>query len=703
MSKNKIIYVIIVLLCSNVLRNKLYSQTNSINNELAAAKSDTAKANVYLKNADLLFRENPTKSFEYVKKGSFISKQLKFEPGIAKSYYILGNIYDNISLDTSYYYYKESLNLELKLRDNSQIAKLFTCLGTHFQKKKNPKFALGYYFKAVKIYEIIKDENGLAQCYMGIGNVFISKNNSKRALHFYNQSIDSYKKTKSKKIAAPMANAAIIYNQLGEIKKSKEMFLQALTISMNNKDFYYGAYIKDEIGDIFFKERKYQKALNYFLESLNIKRDKKFSKEMFANSYNHIANVYLAINNNKKALMYIDSLEPIVYKLNSNNLKIYFLDSKIRYYKNIDDYKNAYKYLSYYNQLQDSLSTDEMHKQMAEADAKHSAEKKEKEIDLLNKDNLIQKIKLAENLKQRNAFIIGIIFLTILIIIIYIGYSQKQKANKLITQQKKELESQKQKVVMQKSIIEQQQKDTIDSINYAKRIQYTLLANNSFFQNKLHSHFIFFKPKDIVSGDFYWATESNGFFYLAVCDSTGHGVPGAFMSLLNTRYLSEAINEKNITAPNEILNFARKRLIENIGSDGNQDGMDCILICINFESKIMLYASANNELILIRDNKLIELSKDKMPVGHSSKNESFNLYEQKLQTNDLLYLYTDGYADQFGGPKGKKYMKKQLNNMLLSNSHLSLELQKEKIHNNLTTWQGELEQVDDICIIAIKI
>ncbi len=255
----------------------------------------------------------------------------------------------------------------------------------------------------------------------------------------------------------------------------------------------------------------------------------------------------------------------------------------------------------------------------------------------------------------------------------------------------------------QKEIVQEKQKEIVDSINYAKRIQEALLSHGSYIQKNLPQHFVLFKPKDIVSGDFYWSTEHEDNFYLGVCDSTGHGVPGAFMSLLNAGFLNEAIKEKNILQPNEIFNYVRERLITSISNDGQQDGMDGILICINKKTNQITYSAANNEPVLVSKQSIIELSKDKMPIGKGEKKESFTLYTINANSGDSLYLYTDGYADQFGGPKGKKFKYKALNNMLISISHKTMIEQYTELENTLDQWRGNHEQVDDILVIGIRL
>ncbi|MBA3663871.1 MAG: SpoIIE family protein phosphatase [Bacteroidetes bacterium] len=258
--------------------------------------------------------------------------------------------------------------------------------------------------------------------------------------------------------------------------------------------------------------------------------------------------------------------------------------------------------------------------------------------------------------------------------------------------------------------LEEKNKEVLDSIHYAKRIQNTLLAHENFLQANLEEHFVFFKPKDIVSGDFYWATSADSqLFYLAVCDSTGHGVPGAFMSLLNISFLNEAITEKKLTEPGQIFDHVRKRLIENVSQDGGRDGMDAILCCFECDSNSgreitrLRYAAANNEPVLIRGNEVICLDKDKMPVGVGEKKDAFSSFSIEVKKGDCLYLFTDGYADQFGGPKGKKFKHRKLEEKLLEISGQPMRTQSELLESAFNEWRGGLEQIDDVLVVGIRI
>jgi serine phosphatase RsbU (regulator of sigma subunit) len=238
-----------------------------------------------------------------------------------------------------------------------------------------------------------------------------------------------------------------------------------------------------------------------------------------------------------------------------------------------------------------------------------------------------------------------------------------------------------------------------------------LLAHEDLLKKNLSEFSILFKPKDVVSGDFYWATEVVGGqqsavsekFYLAVCDSTGHGVPGAFMSLLNISFLNEAIIEKKMEKPGEVFDYVRKRLIENISQEGGQDGMDAILVCFDKKNNTVTYAAAHNAPLIIRKGEVIQLPTDKMPVGKGEKNIPFETRSIELQKGDLLYLYTDGFADQFGGAAGKKFKETNLKKLLAEIAGLPMNEQEKKLETEFESWKGELEQVDDTLIIGIRI
>lgn len=268
----------------------------------------------------------------------------------------------------------------------------------------------------------------------------------------------------------------------------------------------------------------------------------------------------------------------------------------------------------------------------------------------------------------------------------------------------------------QKAAIEEKNKEITDSINYAKRIQSALLAPAALLQKNLPEHFVLYKPKDIVSGDFYWASASrsdssrsdNSQFWLCAGDCTGHGVPGAFMSLLNISILNELVNEQKIATPDEVLNRQREQIIGALNPDGAlevaKDGMDCVLVKFDFSRKVLQFACANNPVIIVRDKQLTEFKPDKQPVGiHEGHTAPFTLHTWEWKPDDCIYLFTDGYGDQFGGPKGKKFRYAQLKENILWGTDHSMNERRAHLDQSFEQWRGNLEQVDDVLIIGIRL
>ncbi len=267
---------------------------------------------------------------------------------------------------------------------------------------------------------------------------------------------------------------------------------------------------------------------------------------------------------------------------------------------------------------------------------------------------------------------------------------------------------QKQIVEEQKKVVEEKHKEITDSINYAERIQRALLASKELLDENLNDYFIVFNPKDVVSGDFYWASKlSNGNFALVTCDSTGHGVPGAIMSIVNIASLKEALLQ-GITSPDLFLNETRRLIIENLKNDGSaeggKDGMDGSLLSFDFKSNVLKCASANNPIWIIRNKELIEIKADRFPIGkHDRDNTSFTLHSINLQKGDVVYTLTDGFPDQFGGLTGKKFKHKHLKELLLKIANEPMQTQQQKLNNAFESWKGDLEQVDDVCLIGVRI
>jgi serine phosphatase RsbU (regulator of sigma subunit) len=275
------------------------------------------------------------------------------------------------------------------------------------------------------------------------------------------------------------------------------------------------------------------------------------------------------------------------------------------------------------------------------------------------------------------------------------------------------VENQKALVEDQKKIVEEKNKDIIDSINYAQRIQKALLKEEERVSMHLPDHFILFKPKDIVSGDFYWSLEKEQYFYMAAVDCTGHGVPGGFMSMLGIAFLNEITSGTVALTPAEILNQLRDKILKELGQTGgeeeSQDGMDISLMRMDLKTREIQWSGANNPLWLIKTNgnskqsPLMEIPPDKQPIGYYPLMKPFTNHIIKDEKDSLIYLFSDGYADQFGGPNGKKFKYKQLQDVLLGIYDRPLTEQKKILEQKFNEWKGNMYQIDDVLIMGIRV
>ena len=351
---------------------------------------------------------------------------------------------------------------------------------------------------------------------------------------------------------------------------------------------------------------------------------------------------------------------------------------------------------------------------------------KQKEIEIrtnqiTEQDSLIsaQKVIMFEQLKaiekQRLLLYFAIIALALvsgLVYYIYRGYKIKKEANikleeknRLISAQKDEIQKQKEIAENQRDLITYQKKHITDSIHYAKRIQTALLPSLELFSDEI-DHFVLYKPRDIVSGDFYWVAKIDGQQMVIAADCTGHGVPGAFMSMLGVSLLNEIILNKKITQPDQVLNILREYIIlslkQVVQTSGIKDGMDMCVCLIDFNNNKMQYAGANNPLWMFVDGQLNEIKGDKMPVSIYDSMPPFTNHIVDLKKGDTFYIFSDGYADQFGGPQQKKLLSKNFKTLLQKVQDLPMLEQGARIDEFFEDWRKELDQIDDVCVIGIR-
>ncbi|MCW3078048.1 MAG: hypothetical protein JWO32_2657 [Bacteroidetes bacterium] len=580
-----------------------------------------------------------------------------------------------------------------------ELAMAYKSLGMSYYFKANYPEALINYQKSEKLIEANKFTD-LEISLRNLLGTFYKKQK------LYKKASDEFEKgyqqataiNDSSNIAGLLGDMGLVFAEQNKYKEARPFFERSLSIYLLKNNLRGASYAYDYLAEAYAAEGKYDEAIKLMKKALQI-REHLNDESLVAVNLNNIGEVYIQQGEHGKALPYLNKSIILSVKLKYADLLQHSLGLLAECYMKEGNFKLAYEYNLKKNNLKDSIFNERNSQIIQEAEGKYQSVKKQNEIDKLSAANLINEVKVS---KQQNVilFFVSVLLLAAAAFAIIAKYYRKvKKSNRIITLQHIQTEH-------QKKIIEEKQSEILDSINYAKRIQNTVFAQTSFLQEHLKTDFfVMFKPKDIVSGDFYWAASNHDSFYLAVCDSTGHGVPGAFMSLLNVGYLSEAINEKNIQDCGQVLNYVRQRLIHSVNKDGQQDGFDGILLRIekSGSDKKISYASAYNSPLLISNNNVKHLPADKMPVGIGEKTASFTTGYINAASGDIVYLFTDGYPDQFGGAKGKKFKYKQLEELLLSNHHLPLTQQKEILETTFEEWRGPLEQVDDVLIIGIKI
>lgn len=508
------------------------------------------------------------------------------------------------------------------------------------------------------------------------------------------------------------------YSKMKLPAKAEEFYLKALDIFEKSGKKISIAGVYSNIGVTYYDRELYEKALEYYQKATAIRKEIKIGKELYE-SFLTLSNVY--------------------YKMG--------------------DFKNSYDYYSMYIKLRDSLTANSSKKDMQQFKALYETEKKEKEIEMLSKDKELQSLLLLKNEKElmnqllasrskeqeikllnqenilseekvkqaqlaeaqkerelesankivelsekeaarqkqvRNVILFALLSVLILSTLILRSYFQKKKDNKIIFAQKQAVEE-------QNSLIQHQKKEITDSINYARRIQTAILPSES--EIGIKDYFILYQPKDIVSGDFYFYRRLGYSYMIAAVDCTGHGVPGAFMSLIGSQELFEVTDF--VTEPGDILaslNRAIKRTLRQHQDGATRDGMDVVLVQV--DGTKVHYAGANRPLYIVKKNgtELIEHKATKNAIGGLTANtQVFDQHLYELEKGDIIYLTTDGYADQFGGESGKKLTTKKFKQLLLSMKDMPMKDQEEHLRKTMADWRRNHDQIDDVLVIGIRL
>ncbi|MBI5539828.1 MAG: tetratricopeptide repeat protein [Bacteroidia bacterium] len=676
-----------------------------------------------------------------------IAQQLSDTSNISSALNNIAIVYDYMgNYQKSLDYQFKSLNYAILLKDSDNIASSYLNIGIVYYYLGIFEKALDYTFKGLKIQEKINHPERLVNFLNNIGMIYESQNKNNKALEYYFQTVGIYKSQNN------LLNLGDAYNNIGVTYLNLNKYDTALNYLEKSKK------LKEEVGNtagvaqalsntglVYKAQKKYLMALDCYKKAQDIQSEIGDQNGVL-NNLVCFGELYLEIKDYKNALSYFKQAEILGKEIGANNLIISTYAGLSKTYYKISDFKKAFDYKELYNNLEDSLNSYENNQKMIRLESDYEYEKKQEKIDYENKKReLAAETELQKQKLYRNFYLFGFGLMIILSIVIFRSYRHKKKANIILAQQKREIEEKNEELSQQKEEIESQrdeitaQRDTVtiqknqieiihneqtSSIHYAKRIQAAMIPSLEILTKSNYEYFSIFLPRNIVSGDFYWTSKVDNTIILCVADCTGHGVPGAFMSMLGISFLNEIVNKEKITNAATILNKLRDNIILSLqqqGIEGEQkDGMDMALITINTETLEAQFSGANNPLYIVKSEKskvksedgsyfelsdfqLYELKGDKMPVAIHERMEPFKNHNFMLQKGDCIYLFSDGFADQFGGPKGKKFMYKQFKEILLSNFNEPMQLQKKILNNSLKNWIGDSEQVDDITIAGIRI
>jgi len=632
---------------------------DSVNFKLNSNISVDEKLSSIKDASENLLLENPDTLIYYCKYAIKMCNRYKKENDKITYLGLLSEAYYNISdYSNALKITFEAIKICEQLNDTSNLSSFYNSLGSIYRVSGKSNESTKYHYKALKLRLLINDSAGIASSYNNIGISYMMESKYDTGMSYWAKSLEMKLAIgDSIGAATTMNNMAMYYRDIGKTEKALDFYSQVLRIKQSINDHLSISLVYLNLGDLYHQQNDYNKALDYYNLALKEAKLSK-GKQLIGHSYFKLSEIYYA----KK------------------------------------DYKLAYDNFVVFKNTKDSIFNEETAKNLEVLESKYQNEKKALLIANLEKE------KKAQNTKQKYIIISGTTGLVALLIIIFIvtkNYRQKKRDHLLISEQK--------------AIVEEKNQEITDSITYARRLQNAILPPTELVKSYLPNSFILFQPKDVVSGDFYWAEKINDKILIAAADCTGHGVPGAMVSVVCSNALNRATKEFKLEQPAEILNKTRKLVIETFekSNESVKDGMDIALCSLQLNSPFeggdrgmtLKYAGANNPLWILRKDasEIEEIKGDKQPIGVYNYSQPFTNHTVKIAKGDSLFLFSDGYADQFGGEKGKKLKYKPFKDLLINSSSLTSENQKDFLLKKFNEWKGKLEQVDDICVIGVKI
>ena len=538
-----------------------------------------------------------------------------------------------------------------------QVGYAYITLGNSQTNQKDSEGALKSYRHALVILDTLKNDYGRAGCYICIGNVYL-----------YQDQLDS---------------ALLNYQKCLEIREAM------------NDDPVAIASVKENIATVLLQQGNPEQALPFFEDGLEVFL-KLNHEEGIAGSYCNIGNAYLAMKKFADAEKNFLAALPPAHRSKSNMFIQECFKGLADVYFQTGRYKESAQYKDSLIQITDIIVGEQHAAQAKEVEAKYKNQQKEEEITHLQEVG-VQQLELAEKQKQIIVAVsIGLALVFFLMLFALRANAQRKKANVQLTEQN--------------VLIAEKNKDITDSITYARRIQQSVLPDEAILHNNVSQAFILYLPRDIVSGDFYWFRKEGSRLYVACADCTGHGVPGALVSVLGVNLLEQIIGGQTSISTGELLDQLHRMMFAALHKDslarGSSDGMDIGVLCIDAVAQTVEFSGASRSAIHMKGQQLEQIKGDRFSIGGVKEVENtqmFTTHRFPLVKGESFYLFTDGYADQFGGPNNKKFMSRQFMDLIASNSSLDLNVQRDKLVQAFENWKGTNEQVDDVLVIGLKL
>jgi serine phosphatase RsbU (regulator of sigma subunit)/tetratricopeptide (TPR) repeat protein len=699
--------------------------------DIARENNDLFSVSKSLHNIGYIYEKKSETStaLEYYIKALKEKRNFNDSGSVANTLNNIGNIYSsNLDYEKALKYYQQSLKINEFLKDSADIAMRLYNIALIYKDMKKYNLATQNLHRALKINQSIKDTAQMATVYNSLGSLQFSWKKNDEAINYYNKAINILNKEKDKiEIARIYSNIGDIHEINGNLRLTKAYYEKAKEIIINTDFTNDKIHILNNYALLLAKIRDYKEAKKIFSSTIKLARESQNPQHIITSLIAYSKLFYYQKKYTIAISVLLEAQERL-WKIDSYDLKREVYLFLYYNYKGLKQYKRALQYYEIKNTMEDSIFTKESLKEITELEKKYKLTEKEKEIVLLTQKNKLQELEnTAQNSKLKNvtltrnfAFAGGALLL-LLVVISFYAFLTKRKANRKlllynaeiieqkeeILTQRDEIEAQLKHIEEQNELLQTQKTHITDSITYAQYIQKSIFPDNDFLKTNFNDYFVFHQPKDIVSGDFYFGEESDNQLFIGAIDCTGHGVPGAFMSMLGYNALRTIVLEKKITDPAKIL-FNLDILIKQYTHSSPEiagNGMDMVLAVVDKKDGKMEISGAKRPIIIAREGILTEIQGTKRSIGRIKhrNQKNFEKFQWQLKKDDTIYMFSDGFADQFGGPRKQKFKYSQLKNKLHEIQNMQLSTQKTILIRTFEEWKGEDEQIDDILVLGIKI